>query len=423
MQAETPPPPPLRDPATAPTRTGGAAFAALRHRNFRVFYLGHLLSLSGGWMQTTAQGWLALELTNSELLLGVVTAVMSVPTLLFGLYAGVVADRRDKRVIILVAQTFALIAALGLAVLTDLQLIDYGSLLALVFVIGTANAFEVPTRQSFFADLVGEEDLPNAIALNSVAFNATRIVGPAVAGVLIGAVGLAACFYVNAASYLAVIAGLLLMRLPRRVAAPTTSSTLEHLREGLAFIRGDRLVRTLVWLIAAMSMTAFPYVVLLPVFARDVLEVGASGLGWLFSATGAGAMAAGLTLAAGRARVPRGKLIVSACAAFAVLLMCFAISPWFPLSLVLLAFAGFTMILNNASLNALLQSRTPDHLRGRVMSVYVFMFVGTAPVGALGAGALAHAIGSSLTLVFGAGALLVIICTLAWKVPELWEAA
>ena len=395
------------------------AFGALRHRNFRVFYVGQLLSLIGTWMQSTAQGWLVLELTNSALRLGIVTAVTSLPTLLFSLWAGDLADRRDKRRIILAAQGVALTAALALAVLTDTGRITYGALLGLVFVLGTAAAFEIPTRQSFFVDLVGPADLPNAIALNSAAFNATRIVGPALAGIMIGAAGVAACYYANAASYVAVIIGLLMMRLPPFTARPRTAGTLESIREGLAYIRGDRLVRTLVWLIAGMSVTGLPYVMLLPVFARDVLGVGAPGLGTMLSATGAGALAAGMGLAAGRVRIPRGRLILGATVSFAVALAAFALCPWYPLSLVLLALVGFTMILNNASVNALLQSKVPDQLRGRVMSVYVFMFVGMTPVGALQAGALARAFGAPAALAAGGGVLLIIIAWIAVNVPEL----
>lgn len=407
-------------PPDAPV--SGRAFGAFRHRNFRVFYVGQLLSLGGSWMQSTAQGWLVLELTDSALLLGIVTAVASLPTLLFTLWAGDIADRRDKRRIIVAAQCAALAGALALAVLTDRGTITYASVLVLVFAMGTAAAFEIPTRQSFFVELVGPRDLPNAIALNSAAFNATRIVGPAIAGVLIGTVGIAACFYANAASYVAVIAGLLLMRLPRFTPTPRRLSTLEGIREGLAYIRGDRLVRTLVWLVAGLSVTALPYVMLLPVFARDVLEVGAPGLGSMLAASGAGALAAGLALAAWGSRVPRGPLVIGASASFAVLMVAFALTHSFAAGLVLLALGGFAMILNNASVNALLQSRVPDRLRGRVMSVYVFMFVGMAPLGALQAGALARLYGAPTALAVGAVALLGIVAYVAVRIPELRRA-
>lgn len=401
----------------------GRAFGALAHRNFRVFYLGQLLSLGGSWMQSTAQGWLVLELTDSALLLGVVTAVASLPTLLFTLWAGDLADRHDKRRIILLAQGAALASALALAVLTDAGRITYPLILGLVFAMGTAAAFEIPTRQSFFVDLVGQRDLPNAIALNSAAFNATRIVGPAVAGILIGTVGIEACFYGNAISYVAVIAGLLAMRLPRFVPRPRHLSTLEGIREGLAYIRGDRLVRTLVWMVAGLSVTAMPYVMLLPVFARDVLRVGAPGLGTMLSASGAGALAAGLALAAWGGRFRRGPLALGAAVAFALVMLAFSLTRSFPLGLVLLALGGFAMILHNASVNALLQSRVPDRLRGRVMSVYVFMFIGMAPLGSLQAGALARVLGAPTALAVGAAALLGVAGWVALRVPELRRAA
>jgi len=250
-------------------------------------------------------------------------------------------------------------------------------------------------------------------------FNATRIVGPAVAGALMGSLGVAACFYANGVSFLFVIAGLLAMRLPPHVTAQRTGSALEHVREGLAFIRGDRLVRTLVWMIAAMSVLAFPYAMLLPVFARDVLHVGASGLGWMLSASGVGALAAGLALAGSGNRFPRGRLMVASSIAFAVLLAAFALSRSFPLSLALLAAMGFTMILNNATTNALLQTVVPDALRGRVMSVYVFMFLGVAPLGSLQAGALARWLGAPDALAVGATVFLALVVYVSIRVPEL----
>jgi MFS family permease len=406
-----------RRPPAAPIAAG--AFAALRHANFRLFWFGQLFSLTGTWMQSTALGWLVLELTNSEFRLGLVTAATSFPVLLFTLYAGVVADRMDKRRIIVVAQAAAMVFALALAVLTHAGWVTFGSILVLVLLLGTANAFEIPTRQSFFVDLVGKQDLTNAIALNSTAFNLTRIVGPAVAGFLIAQVGIAAAFYLNSASYLAVIAGLLLIRLPAFRRPARTQSTADNLREGFAWIQANRLPRTLVWLIAASSVLAFPYVMLLPVFARDVLQVGATGLGALLSASGAGALAGGLALAAVGHRVSRGPLLLGSSLAFAALVAAFALSTSFSLSLALLAGTGFMMILNNATVNALLQSLVPDALRGRVMSVYVFMFLGMAPLGSLQAGALARWIGAPYALATGAAVLFLLTMAVWWRVPEL----
>jgi MFS family permease len=420
--ADAPAAPPLVSTARPPAGALGTAFAALRHRNFRIFYWGQLLSLAGTWMQSTAQGWLVLELTNDPLLLGLVTAASTLPVFLFTLYAGVLADRGDKRRIVTAAQAVLMACAFALAVLTQTQRISVPVLLALVFVSGTANAFEVPTRQAFFVELVGREDLTNAIALNSSAFNATRVVGPAIAGTLMAGLGVAACFYANGVSFLFVIAGLFAMRLPPHRPRRMEASALEHVREGLRFIRGNRVVRTLVWMIAAMSVFAFPYAMLLPVFARDVLHVGASGLGWLLSASGIGALAAGIVLAATGSRLPRGRLMVASSAAFALLLAAFALSRSFPLSLVLLAGLGFTMILNNATTNALLQSVVPDALRGRVMSVYVFMFLGMAPLGSLQAGALARWIGAPHALAAGAAVFLALVLWVTVRVPEVRRA-
>jgi MFS family permease len=410
------PPAVQASPAASPL---GGPFAALRHRDFRIFYFGQIVSLVGTWMQSTAQGWLVLEITDSELMLGLVTAIGSFPVLLFTLYAGVLADRADKRGIIIAAQGASAVIALTLAVLTDFGMVTIGWILLLAFLLGTANAFEIPTRQAFFVELVGKDDLTNAIALNSSAFNLTRIIGPATAGVLIGSVGIAAAFYVNAVSYLAVLAGLLLIRRPRAEPQPRDASTLEKLREGFAFLGGDRRVGTLVMLVAAASIFAMPYAMLLPVFARDILVVGAEGLGVMLSASGAGALAGGIALAAGARRVRRGPLILISAAVFACMVGGFTLSRSFPLSLALLAGAGFTLIPFTASVNALIQSLVPDALRGRVMSVYVFMFLGMTPVGALQAGFLARLLGAPLALALSASVLLVIVGVTAWRVPEL----
>lgn len=414
---------PLEAAAPPAVQAPGGPFSALRHRDFRLYYAGQLLSLVGTWMQSTAQGWLVLELTDSPLKLGVVTAAATTPTFLFTLYAGAVADRGDKRRIILWANVVALAAAVVLGVLTQTALVTYPMVLAIAFVLGTANAFEIPTRQSFFVELVGKEDLPNAIALNSVQFSGTRIVGPAIAGWMIGAAGTAACFFANGVSYGFVIASLVGMRRPPFRAPERRESTVENIRAGLAYIRSERAVRTLVWLIAAMSVLAFPYVMLLPVFARDVLHVGAKGLGGLLAATGVGALVGGLALAAVGKRFRRGRVMLTGALACCVALVGFAASRSFVLSMGLLGAIGFTMVLNTASANGLLQSVVPDHLRGRVMSVYVFMFVGTAPLGALQAGTLSHWLGAPVALQAGAVVLAATLLAAAWRVPELRDAA
>ncbi len=409
---DSPPPPPA-----APV--GLPALAALRHRNYRLFYAGQFLSLVGTWMQSTALGWLVLNLTDSELLLGVVTAAASAPVVLFSLYAGALADRADKRRIIMRANLAALVFAFLLGLLTYTETVTYPAVLAIAFVLGTANAFELPTRQSFFVELVGKDDLPNAIALNSMQFNGSRIVGPAIAGWLIGTAGTAACFFANAASYVFVLAGLRAMRLPAFRPPEKREGTLETIREGLAYIRGDRLVRTLVCLIAAFSVLGFPYAMLMPVFARDILQVGAHGLGWLLTATGVGALAGGIVLAVAGHLIPRGRIMLGAALGFCASVAAFAASRSFALSVALLVLVGFTMVLNTATVNAILQSVVPNHLRGRVMSVYVFMFIGTAPIGALQAGAVSRALDAPAALQLGAVVLAAILLAVAWRVPEI----
>ena len=407
-------------PARMWRRVGGS-FGALRHRNFRIFYVGHLLSLSGTWLQITAMGWLVLELTDSEFWLGVVNAGTSIPILFFSLYAGVIADRVDKRTILIAAQALMAVQALTLAVLTHLGIITVGWIIALMLLLGIANAFEIPTRQSFFVELVGERDLTNAIALNSSAFNATRMVGPAIAGALIGAVGIAVCFYANAASYVFVIAGLLAIRRPRPEPVSKTVSTLENIREGFDWILNERAARMIVIFISTASVLVFPFTMLLPVFARDILEVGPQGLGWLYSATGAGALIAGLTVTAISERVPRGRLLIAAGMAMSAFVAGFALSPSFLISLIFLMGTGFAMILSTATANSVLQALVPHALRGRVMSVYVVMFLGVTPVGYLLAGIFARMIGARATLAIGAATLLLLLVTLFRRSPRLRE--
>jgi MFS family permease len=381
-----------------------------------------VLSLSGTWLQITALGWLVLELTDSPLWLGVVNAGTSLPILLFSLYAGVIADRFDKRLILLAAQSVAFAQALVLAILTHLGLINIGLIIALVLVMGVANSFEIPTRQSFFVELVGERDLTNAIALNSSAFNGTRMVGPAIAGVLIGTFGVAACFYGNAASYFAAIGGLMAIRRPRPELSTGPISPLSNIREGLQWIWDHGVARRIVLFVAAASILVLPYSMLLPVFARDILEVGPRGLGWLFSASGAGALTGGLVLATLSDRFSRGRLLTVSATAFCFFVGGFALSTDFRVSLAMLAAAGFCMILSSATANSLLQSLVPNDLRGRVMSVYVVMFLGMTPVGYLQAGALARSIGAPLALAAGAAVMLVVLAAFLWRSERMAEA-
>lgn len=394
--------------------TGLSPFAALRHRNFRLFYIGQSISLIGTWMQTLAQGWLVLELTNSAFWVGLVGALGSLPVLLFSLPAGVYADRADRLRLVTLAQAALLVEAAVLAVLVATGVVRPWHVAVLATVVGTINAFEIPARQSFIVELVGREDLTNAIALNSSAFNATRIFGPTMAGLLVASVGIAACFALNAVSYLAVLVSLLRIRLPPRERAPVTGARLEHIAEGLRFVRGDAHVRALIVNTGLLSLFGFPFVVLLPVFARDVLMVGAEGLGVMSAFIGVGALIAALGLAAVGTRFRRGAMVAWAGPIFGLAVAGFAYASWYPLALVTLALAGFAMVLNNAASNTLLQTLVPDALRGRVMSIWSLVFVGFSPIGSLMIGALAGRTGPSAALAAG-GIISAALSILMWS--------
>lgn len=395
-------------------------FAALRHRNFRLFYWGQTTSLIGTWMQGLAQGWLVLDLTNSPFWVGLVSALGAVPILLFSLPGGVYADRADKRRVITRCQALFLAEAVLLTVLVATRQVQPWHVAALATFHGAVSAVEIPARQAFIVELVGKEDLTNAIALNSSAFNATRILGPAVAGWLVASVGIAWCFAANAVSYAAVLAGLRALRLPRWRAAETAGGGWQQVREGLRFVGHDRRVFALVLNTAVLSLFGFPFVVLLPVFARDELRVGAEGLGVMMAAVGVGALVSALGLAAFSGRVRRGRLVAWSSPVFGLAVAVFAVASSYRMALVVLLVAGFAMVLNNAATNTLLQSLTPDALRGRVMALWALVFVGFAPVGSLGIGALAARTGAPMGMMAGG---LVSTLTTAWLwtrgVPEL----
>ena len=398
---------------------GGAPLGALSHRNFRLFFLGQAVSLSGTWMQTVAQGWLVLQLTDSPFFVGLVSAVGSLGVLLFTLYAGVVADRVDKRRTVVLTQTLQMLEAFALAVLVWTKTVTVGWVIALAALFGIVNAFDIPTRQSFLVEMVGKEDLLSAIALNSSLFNATRVFGPALAGVLIGAWGVGVCFFLNGVSYLAVIWGLLAMRLPPHAPRPAHESAWVGFQEVVRFIRGDRRIATLVLQTALLSIFGFPFLVMMPVFARDVLRAGASGYGALMAAVGIGAMLGALMIAVYSRRVPKGRLLIAGGVAFGVLVGLFALSRVFVLSVGLLALAGCAMIVNNALTNTTLQTLVPDQLRGRVMGFYSFVFVGMAPLGAFQAGVFAEHAGAPAAVAAGGFVSALVVLLAAWRVPEL----
>ena len=398
-------------------------FGALAHRNFRLFFIGQGISLVGTWMQNVGEGWLILTLTNSPFYVGLTAALSSLGVLLFSLYAGVVADRVDKRRVIIFMQLAFMIEAFTVAILVWTGVIAVWQVLVLATVLGIASAFDIPMRQSFIVEMVGKDDLMNAIALNSSLFNGARVIGPAIAGFLIGALGIAWCYFLNGLSYIAVIAGLLLMRLPAMIRPARTTSTWGGFREVLTFLRSDRRIRSLMIQTAILSVFGFPYIAMMPVFARDVLHRGAAGYGALTSSIGIGAVigALGIALSATRLRA-RGRLMLVGWTAFGILLILFSSSRVLALSVVLLALAGCAMIVNNSITNTLLQTAAPDHLRGRIMGFYSFVFVGMAPFGAFLFGLVAEHVGVPHTLAAGGAIVALAVVITAIRVPELRQA-
>jgi len=365
---------------------------ALKHRNYRLFFSGQLISVTGTWIQNVAQGWLVLLITdpsNRALLMGITSAIGSVPVLLFSLPAGLVADRVSKRNLLVLTQSSAMLLALALGILTHTNTVTIGIVMVIGFLTGTVNAFDAPARQAFVVEMVGKRDLMNAIALNSAMFNGARITGPAVAGVLIAAVGLAGAFYINGASYIAVIVGLMLMRIePKPAARPT--SALKGLGEGLRYIRANRLVTALLALTTTVSIFAMSYAVLMPIFVNDYLNGGAKELGYLVSSVGLGALVGALTLSSVSPEGSKGKLLLAGSAVLCAALLAFSYTRQLWLSMCILPAVGWGMMTHLASTNTLIQLSVPDRIRGRVVSCYTLTLMGMAPIGNLQAGVLAQ---------------------------------
>jgi MFS family permease len=377
------------------------AFRALRHRNLRLFFAGHGVSLVGTWMQQVAMSWLVYRLTDSELLLGVIAFAGQFPGLLMAPFAGWLVDHWNRHRIVVMAQALLMAQATVLAVLVITARVEVWHLVTLAVFSGLVNGADIPARQSLLVRLVGgAEDLPNAIALNSSMFNAARLVGPAVAGVLIGWVGEGPVFVLNALSYIAVLAALLAMRLPAERAF-SSGPVLAHIKEGFAYAFGSPPTRDTLILFACVSLVGVPYVVLLPAFARDVLAGDARTLGVLTSCAGLGALGGALWLAARDSLRGIGGLVVRSTGVLGVTLVAFASSRAFWLSAVLLVVSGFALMLATASVNTVIQTLVSDRMRGRVMSLYAMAFIGVTPVGSLAGGALATRWGAPWTVAIG----------------------
>jgi len=352
-------------------------------------------------MQSVAQSWLVYQLTGSSLLLGAVGFASQFPVFLASPVGGIVADRYNRHRVVIGTQIASMLLAFVLATLTLLHRITVPEIFVLAALLGIVNAFDIPGRQSFLVDMVGKEDLINAIALNSSMFNGARVIGPAVAGILVARIGEGWCFFANAVSYIAVLVGLSLMRVSPREQRPA-GSPVAHIIEGFRFVKDTAPIRAILLLLGLVSLVAMPYSVLMPVFADKILHGGARGLGILMGATGVGALLGALTLATRTGVYGLGRWITVSCAGFALTLIGFGLSRNFWLSAALLVPVGFCVMLQMASSNTLIQAMVPDHLRGRVMSVYSMMFMGMAPFGALLGGVSAERLGAPLTIILGA---------------------
>jgi len=411
------------EPQTSPKRElpkFKMALRALHYRNYRLFFGGQLVSLVGTWMQMVAQSWLVYRLTGSSLMLGSIGFASQIPVFLLAFVGGTVADRYSRHRIVIGTQSASMILALVLAVVTLSDVVRVEHIFVLSALLGTVNAFDMPARQAFIVELVDREDLINAIALNSSVFNGARVIGPAVAGMLVASIGEGWCFFANGISFIAVIAGLLLMRIkPQRGDVGGRSSALSNVLEGFRFVRGARPIRALLFLLGLVSVMGMPYSVLMPIFADKILHGGARGLGILMGATGFGALAGSMFIAARSGTGGLGKLIGYACAGFGTSLALFSISQYFWLSVLFLFPAGFSLMVLMASTNTLIQTMVPDRLRGRVMAMHVMMFMGMAPFGSLLSGAIAEHAGAPVTIFLGAASCLIGSGVFLWRLPGL----
>ena len=394
-----------------------ATLRALQYRNFQLFFGGQLISLVGTWMQNVAQAWLVYRLTHSAAELGGVGFVSQIPVFILSPVAGIVADRFNRRYVVIATQTASMLLAFALAALTLTGVVKVWHIYALAGALGVVSAFDIPARQSFFVEIVGRQDLMNAIALNSSMFNASRIVGPAIAGILVAGIGEGWCFFANAVSYIAVIAGLLAMRMTPREVERSGESPWRDLVEGFRFIVSNTAVHAILMMAGIISLTGMPYTVLMPIFADGVLHGGAKGLGLLMGAAGIGALAGALTMASRQTLKGLGLWIPIAGTGLGVTMIAFALSRVMWGSALLLLPVGYAMMIAAGSANTLLQSMVPDRLRGRVMAVYSMAWIGMGPLGSLAAGTAAERWGAPATIV-GAGVVCLAAVGVFWTQLE-----
>ena len=388
---------------------------ALRYRNYRVFFIGQGMSLMGTWMQQVAMSWLVYQLTNSPFFLGVVGFSSQIPTFVTAPFAGVLVDRWNRRSILLTTQALSLVQALILAALALSGHIGFLHIIVLSIFLGLVNGFDIPARQALVYELVDEpEDLPNAIALNSLIFNAARLAGPAMAGILIAAVGEGVCFLLNAVSFLTVLLALAAIRLKPQKIITHQGHVLRGLKEGVVYAFGFMPIRAMLLLLGLVSLVGMPYGVLMPVFARDVLHGGPQTLGFLMGSVGVGALGGALFLASRQSARGLGRIAVLALSVFGGGVIAFSFSRRLMFSLPLILTAGFGILVLIASLNTILQTIVDDDKRGRVMSLYTMAFMGMAPFGSLLVGSIADSFGAPLTL-RASGLVCIAAAVVFWK--------
>lgn len=394
-------------------------FAALQYPNYRLWFIGQIVSLVGTWMQATAQGYLIYSITHSDAFLGYVTFANGLPTLLFTLFGGVIADRIPRRRLLVITQASMMVLAIILAALTFTNLVQPWHIIVLAFLLGTANAFDAPARQSFVTEMVERKDLTNAIALNSTMFNIGVVIGPAFAGMVYAWVGPGWCFTINAISFIAVIAALLLMNLSGILTSNRHSSPMTELKEGLVYAWKEPTIHSLLVNLGLVGFFGFGLLALLPAWAVDVLKGDVTTNGLLLSARGIGSLIGALMIAAIGSKGTRGKVWMLGYAVSPVFLLIFSAIRWIPASLLALLMAGWGLMAMINTTNALIQSHVPDLLRGRVMGVYALVFMGGSPVGSLVAGWLADALGEPLTVVIFSSILLVVVAITFFARPQL----
>ena len=390
------------------THTIAQAFPALQSKNYTLYFSGQLISMIGTWLQIVAQSWLVLQLTNSVFLIGLVMALSTLPTLLFTLFGGVIVDRLPKKKILLFTQFSAMILALVLGLLTIFDWITIWEICLISFLLGTVNAIDAPARQAFVSELVNKEQLSSAIALNSGVFNTARVLGPSIAGILIALIGCGGAFIINSISYVAVIIALKIMQIDH-VKLVKSNNPFTAIKEGVSYSWNHPIIRTLFIIIGIVSVFGWSYTTLLPVIAKNTFKLGAAGLGYLYAATGLGSLLSTVMVSMFYKKVPQLVFIIGGTVVFSISIFLFSYSTNVLVAALLLFFSGFGLLSFASTSNSIIQSLVKNEYRGRVMSIYVLMFIGLTPIGNFQIGLVSEHLGTSFAL--RAGAVIILICS------------